>query len=212
MKRTTLKIASIALALVIVSATGVTTFFSWNKSQAVEPHSNLSTESTAPTEEINDATTESTTEPTVPNEVLDESDATTSTEPTSNETRPNTSATTNNYTPTQNISGKADSVDVEDEKPVVVVVPSTESDDSSNEYEDTEVEAIVIPTVVTDGKTLRNDDTTINTQVTPDTTEDVKSDVTMPTAKDDGAIEDTDVEVGIELEEIEDGEMPDFLP
>lgn len=119
--------------------------------------------------------------------------------------------TTNNYTPAKDISGKADAVTGTTDKPNVVVL-SSKSDDSSKGYEDSEVDVVVIPPVITDGTTFKSDDATSNTTDTSNAADTVvKADTSIPAAKDSGS-SDVDVEVGIELEEIKDGEMPDFLP
>lgn len=114
-----------------------------------------------------------------------------------------TTNTTPNYNPTQNISGQADVVKNEEVPNVTVVV-----DNEDTSYEDEDVDAVILPTVVTPETTFGGKDTTTTTSST--TSDTVRTDVVTPPAMDDNTVEEE--VVGVELEEVKEDEMPDFLP
>lgn len=147
---------------------------------------------------IPDETTPETTE-TEESDVPEETEGTTS-----NATTATTPSTAPNYNPTKNISGEADVVENNDAPVVTVVV---EKEDTTH-YEDEEVSAVVIPTVITPNTTFGVEETTHSTTPTTDNT--VRTDIVNSPAMDDNTVEEE--VVGVELEEVEEDEMPDFLP
>lgn len=197
-------IITISIVAVVLLATSVV--FAGTRSaenvRATEPTETVSTET------VSDDDT--TTPETETNETRPESEETTApTEETDDSTTSNTTGTTNttnttpNYTPTKNITGQADVVEDNSDVPVVTVVPKEEE---NAPYEDEEVSAVVIPTVVTPGTTF-GVETTENTTATTDDT--VRTDIVNPSAMDNNTVEEV---VGVELEEVKEDEMPDFLP
>lgn len=159
-----------------------------------------------------------TSEPTIPVETEDDNDTSNdnsgkTTDAENDETSDTTVSTTPtaptapNYTPTKNISGEADVVKDSNSGSTSNVVVDNED---TTHYEDADVDAIVIPPVITPGVTFGYDNDTSDTTADSTATT-LRTDVVTPPAMDDNTSVTEEI-TGVELEEVEEEEMPDFLP
>lgn len=197
---TTKKLVNIiAVALVVVALIATPIVLASTQHDDEDVRKIPATQATETVETLDKDTVDNTT---ITTENEDTNDSTIETDGTIPSNDSTTTTATPNYAPTQNISGQADVVDSNDAPVVTVVVEK----DTTTDYKDEDVSAVIIPTVVTPGTTF-GVETTPSTTPTTDT---VRTDIVVSPAMDNDTVEE-DV-VGVELEEVQDDEMPDFLP
>ena len=205
---TTKKLVNIiAVALVVVALIATPIVLASTQHDDEDVRKIPATQATETVETLDKDTVETLDKDTVDNTTItteneDTNDSTIETDGTIPSNDSTTTTATPNYAPTQNISGQADVVDSNDAPVVTVVVEK----DTTTDYKDEDVSAVIIPTVVTPGTTF-GVETTPSTTPTTDT---VRTDIVVSPAMDNDTVEE-DV-VGVELEEVQDEEMPDFLP